>query len=240
MDWDLLLKVFKHSYYTEPISAIVGLCSAFICFRFRKESKSTIFLYIHSLSSLIATLFCKAIMPLFYNFHLSKLEVDYIFHAFSIGFTIFEIVCFLGYIKINLPPKKHSTILRVILLILISYIAFYVIQSLPLEESEVSSIYIYESIFFIFVCILYFREIFNQKPEEDFIKIFTILPVSGILLLSICTISVFSISNYFQAVNHQMYDLFYAINYIAYALLFLTYIISILWNHQIIKSKSLY
>jgi hypothetical protein len=151
MDWASLLKISNQSYYTEPILAATSLCCCIICIRFRSESKSTLFLCMHAFSSFLVVFFCKIVMPLFYNFHLSLTGLNYLYNSFSIMFTQIELICVLSYVKINLSSSRHSITLTIIFAAMALHTALYVILNFPLKQVENTSIYITESIFLVFI-----------------------------------------------------------------------------------------
>lgn len=216
---------------------LLSLVVIILYFFIKPKTKSLTFLVIIAIASFIESLTAD----------FSDLIQKPIFIAIGAitigGYLFIEIIYFLFFIKEHIQSRLAKKIISNTPFVFIGYTIILVISAFLTRHSTtalhakvttcLSNVFSIESFLIIMSCLYFFYELFIHNPIKENLSLPAIWAISGMLILSGTIIPFFLFAIYLAKNNQLMMHRLWAINYIAYSLLFITFIMAMLSDKKL-------
>ena len=227
MNWEHLFSLEERAFYTSFLMEFCSLLLIGIYFLNPQKSKSTGFLVILAISSLTQVLLVQNNELRYGNAAYNK----YLAQRLMYIYLVIEIFCCLLYVRtytrLFIPKWLMLGSAIVYSIYAIAYWSLhFMVKYLPFH------IEITEGGIIILFCLYFFIELFTQRTDKPLLQEPSFWAISGMLFLFSALTPLFLLFEYLRE-NYKAFSYrIYAINNVAYSILFITFTITILLNRK--------
>jgi hypothetical protein len=220
MNWENLVENLRYKFFTEFLMQLTSLLVIICYFIGLRKSKTTHWLAILAIASLL--------QDLIYEYHLLQpnnlfLGKHTVYNSIYL-YLIIEITCCLFFIKAHIKAIIGKKAILTGYILFIGYIIGYW-SIVPYNRNFPKHIELIEGFLIITSSLYFFYEWFTQYPAKPVFTQSSFWAIFGMLVMFCSITPLFLFLNYLGV---QPYNAFFAINNIAYSLMFITFIKAIL------------
>lgn len=232
MNWELFLYKLGREFFSLPAMQLSCLITMIVYLINPVKSSSTKYLAIVAFASFVQILIVEFIML----YDLNKKTGTYIDQKVMYIYLVVEITCCGLYVRENIQSGKSKKLMLASLILFSIYTITFGITHLSIKYLP-SHIAIIEGLLIIVYCLYFFYELFIIKSDKILLSESSFWAISGMLVLFSTITPLFLFFNYIVNNHYTLAHSLYAINNIAYCLLFVTFIIAILQNKRTAESN---
>ncbi len=231
MHWEYFLSKERDGFYTQFLMHLLSLVAIILFFIKKTKTKSLLYLVIIAIAS-----FTESLTGDLSNLTQKPLFIG-IAAIVALIYLFIEIIYCVMFIKSHIQSRLAKKIISAGPILLIAY-AIILLATLFLTRHSATIlntkaktlfpyIYIIEGFLIVIPCLYFFYELFILDPINEQIKLPAVWAISGMLILSGTIAPLFLFVVYLYKTDPSMMHKLWAINYIAYCLLFITFIMAI-------------
>jgi hypothetical protein len=233
MDWERALLISSKKYYTDLIMLVICFILIVITVKLWRKEKIKILLFIYTTASFIQIIASYLLILT----HITKSKLVFLDVTTSSIFMVIELsICYLLLLQHISSSFFKATMKVFYFLFIIGMTGYLISEGISYQTND--RLFTIENMLILIPCLYYFYELFTQPPNKNLIKEPFFWIASGMLMFFSTTTPIFLTSTYLHKNYPDLEISLYSVVYMAYSILFITFIIAITCNpgKQILQS----